>query len=200
MCHQESVEAHVWTNHQLTRTHVLSFQIVWPADWKTEFIISVDGVHCPFHEVQHPTLSKDPAWFSHKFKGPGVAYEFALSIYDSQLVWMRGPYKASVSDKAIYNRELKAMIPDGCLVVADGGYQDKKDPALATPNPRDPPELLTFKARARMRQEAFHSRLKRFECLKTKFRHSAQHHKACCEAVCVIIQYEIELGAPLFDV
>ena len=176
------------------------FQIVWPDSWETAFIISVDGVHFPFHEVKHETLSKDKAWYSHKFNGPGVAYEFALSIYTSHLVWIREPYKAGTSDKAIYNRELKAKIPKGHFVVADGGYRDSKDKSLATPNPRDPEELLIFKARARMRQEAFHSRLKRFECLNSKFRHTAEQHKACCEVVCVIIQYEIQLGTPLFDV
>jgi hypothetical protein len=71
---------------------------------------------------------------------------------------------------------------------------------LATPNYLDPEPLKTFKARARMRQEAFHSKVKQFNCLNVPFQHSAARHKTCFMAACVVAQYDLELGTPLFDV
>ena len=53
-------------------------QIIWPERWtpgnqcvdddaNPVFIITVDGVHCRIHEPKHPTLSKNPQFYSHKF-------------------------------------------------------------------------------------------------------------------------------------
>ena len=174
--------------------------IVWPGHWSTIFIISVDGVHCPYHEEKHPTLSKDPKLFSHKLNGPGLAYELALDLFRSKLVWVNGPFKAGHSDRQIYKQALRSRIPQGKKVVADGGYASKRMPELATPNALDPDDLLTFKARARMRQESFHSKVKKFDCLKNPFRHSADRHRTCFIAACVIVQYDISLCTPLLDV
>lgn len=135
--------------------------------------------------------------YSHKFNGPGVAYEFALGIFSGRLVHMKGPEKAGKSDLTIYRSELKDKIPDGKLAIVDGGYKDSGDLKLARPNSHDSAELRIFKARARARQEAFHSRLKRFHCLSQPFRHSMERHKTCMEAIVVICQYEIDLGWPL---
>lgn len=184
----------------LTLHRLLFLQIKWPADdkWKTNFIISVDGVHCRYHEEIDPVLSKKPKLFSHKYNGPALFYELALSLFTSDLVHMKGPEQKD--DRGIYRSELQAKIPEGKKAIADGGYRDKKDPKISTPNVHDPPELRKFKGRAKARQETFNSRIKRFDCLKNDFRHKRERHKVCFEAICVICQYEMELGSPLFDV
>jgi hypothetical protein len=97
---------------------------------------------------------------------------------------MSGPYKPSNSDLGIYRGGLKGMLPEHKRVVCDGGYRDKNDPRLATPNSHDPLELRIFKARCRMRQENFNKRIKRFGCLKQDFRHSMERHGDCFEAIC----------------
>lgn len=176
-------------------------QIVWPDNWATNFIISVDGVHCRFHEVKHKTLSKDPKYFTYKFNGPGLAYELALDLFDSKLVWLKGPLPAGEkNDLGIYQSELKQKIPEGKKAITDGGYNDHKDSKLAQPNSHDPDELRTFKARARMRQEAFHARIKRFDCLQNPFRHGMEQHGVCFLAVCILCAYELEFGTPMWDV
>jgi len=177
-------------------------KIVWPGDneWTTIFIISVDGVQCRFHEVKHAVLSKDPAYFAHKFNGPGLGYELALHLFEPRLVWLRKNEKTKDSDLKAYRQQLKNMIPPGKLVVADGGYRDKQDPQMASPNAYDTPELKTFKARARMRQEHFHSRIKAFNCLTGQFASSEMRHADCFEAICVVLCFEMELISPLFDV
>ena len=37
--------------------------------------LSVDGVHCRFHELEDDELAKNLENYSHKFNGPGLAYE-----------------------------------------------------------------------------------------------------------------------------
>lgn len=161
----------------------------------------MDGVHCRFHELKHATLAKDPELFTYKHTGPGLSYELALNLWKSELVWVNANDRTKDNDRANSVKHLRAMIPEGKKAVTDRGYRGRGgDPKVAAPNTWDPPELRTFKARGRMRQEAFHSRIKRFNCLTDSFRHSRSKHALCFETVCVLLQYEMELVSPLFDV
>lgn len=137
--------------------------------------------------------------YSHKFNGPGVGYQLALSLFTSDLVYLKGPSPAGEPDVTEYQAELKAMIPDGKKVIVDGGYKDKDDNKLSNTNAHDPRPLRKFKARAKSRQEQFHARIKRFESVTASFRHGMNRHKTCFESICVICQYEMELVSPLFD-
>ena len=112
---------------------------------------------------------------------------------------MRGPFKASRHDITQFRSELLAKIPAGKRAVGDNGYQGEPD-AVSTPNSQDPAVLRKFKSRARARQESFNARIKVFQCLDQRFRHGIKKHKICFEAVCVIVQYQLENGSPLFDV
>jgi hypothetical protein len=69
---------------------------------------------------------------------------------------------------------------------------------LALPNPIDNPVLANFKARARARHESFNGRLKFFESLNKTFCHNSDNHVHIFEAVCVIVQYQMDNGAELF--
>jgi len=100
----------------------------------------------------------------------------------------------------MYKGDLKGKIPDGKKAVVDGGYNDHSDPKLARPNSHDPQQLRTFKARAKMRQEAFHTRIKRFNCLTNNFRHGRDRHGTCFIAVCVVLAYKMELVKPMWDI
>jgi len=190
-----------WCWYFVERIRALKIlKIKMKLQWSTHFTVSVDSVHCRFHETKHDTLSKNPKNYSHKFNGPALAYELALSIYSNEFVWMCGPVKPSTSDLAIYKSGLKSQIPANKKIVCDGGYRDKKDPRLATPNSHDPPDLLTLKAWCRMRQEQFNQHIKGFGCMKQNFCHSMERHRDCFEAICVTCVYEMELVNPMFDV
>jgi len=142
-----------WTWYFIERMAALkSEKIVWPADdeWKTAYICTIDGVHCLFHEVKHPTLSKDPNFFSHKENGPGLSYELALHIWESRLLWVKRNPRTKTNDISNYKAELKSKVPPNKKVIVDRGYRDQKDRRLATPNSYDSEELRVFKARARM--------------------------------------------------
>ncbi|KAI2500860.1 hypothetical protein MHU86_13580 [Fragilaria crotonensis] len=178
-------------------------KIVWPEEWantEAQFLYSVDGVHCRTNEIMHPTLARNKKLYSHKFNQAGFAYELALSLTDNSLVWMNGPFLGSKHDVTIFRDDgLKVNTTLGKKGIADQGYRGEKA-ILCTPNSHDSTELRNFKSRARARHETFNSRIKNFACLDQRFRHGMEKHKICFEAVCVIVQYQLENGAPLFDV
>jgi len=194
---------HTWGWCFLGKVAALRGQkIVWPEDdaWTTDFVIGIDGVHCQFHEVIDPTLSKNPKFFSHKFHGPGLGCELALSLFVDELVWLRGPAPAGDSDMKTCKSDLKGRIPKGKKAIVDGGHKDSRDLELSRTNTHDEHELRKLKSRAKARQEHFHSRVKRFKSVSGDFRHGIDRHRICFEAICVICQHEMELTSPLFDV
>jgi hypothetical protein len=176
----------------------------WPQDWVPGnpnlpyFLLSVDGTHCSYHEVKHPVLPYDRQMYSHKSNEPALAYEVALSLHESKVVSVRGPFKASVHDKTMFVAHLRDLIPDGSMGIADRGYRGEEK--LSTPNRYDSAEVRSYKRRSRARQESFFARMKRFGAVRDQFRHrDIEKHQWTFEAVCVIVQYQFENGSPLFD-
>jgi len=195
-----------WSKYFIKRIQALkAIKIRWPDDneWTTTFIVSVDGVHCVYHEEKHPTLSQDPNIFSWKNNGPGLSYELALHLFEPRLVWVKQSEITKHNDRQNFVKPggIRDHIPDGKKAITDRGYRGKGgDEKVAHPNSYDSEDLRTFKARARMRQENFHIRIKLFKCLDGKFRHSREYHQMCFEAICVLCVYEMELVNPLFDI
>ena len=104
----------------------------------------MDGVHCRICELIHPTLAKNTKLYSHKFHQAGLDYELALSIRESRLVWINGPFDASVHDDTVFRQQLKHRTPLGKNGIADQVYRGEKS-ILCTPNPHDTHELRKFK-------------------------------------------------------
>lgn len=177
-------------------------KIVWDIDNSPEkFLLSVDGVHFRIHEMRK---KPDARWCSYKYKQAGLSYESGLSIFHDKVVWINGPFKAAEHDRDIYRSALQKKIPKGKLVVADRGYtMEENVRTLSIRNWRDSMSLKEFKRRVRGQHESFNARIKRFDVLNQDFRAKKDRivkHKAVFEAVCVIVQYEIENGHPLFPV
>ena len=109
--------------------------------------------------------------------------------------------KADFSDLHIFCDAggLKEKIPAGKKMIADKGYIGH-DPELCTPNDQDYPLVKGFKRRVRARQECYNARIKEFRILSDRFRHDLSKHKMVFEAVCVIVQYDIDNERPLFEV
>ena len=61
-------------------------------------------------------------WFSHKFKGPGLRYEIAISISTGNIVWANRPFPCGVPDLKIFRQNLRRQLTPGEKVVADQGY------------------------------------------------------------------------------
>jgi DDE superfamily endonuclease len=115
-------------------------------------------------------------------------------------VWINGPFKAGLSDMHVFRMEngLKSMIPEGKKLIADNGY--KGEDVLCTPNRLDWDGIREFKKRARARHETVNCRVKSFRIVAEQWRHSTDKHQIAFEAVCVIVQYEMESGKPLFKI
>jgi DDE superfamily endonuclease len=191
-----------------------SKKIKWMDQWNNPahqgeiIIVSVDGVHCTIRE---PRQLPSSSWFSHKTHGPALSYEIAIAIHHNKVVHINGPFPAGVPDITIFRKDggLKSKIPDGKCGTADRGYIG--EPKLRTPNPRDTQPAKHFKKRSQARHETFNSRLKNFKILSTRFRHRHtpfgkapischDNHRAAFEAVCVLLQYDMENGHPLLPV
>lgn len=182
--------------------------IVWSSDLNShdtaEIPVSVDGVNYAAWEKKHPTLNKDPTNFDHKHNCCGFKYEIALMIYEPKIVWIKGPIRGGKGDRDIFKEDgLKEKLEStpGKMAVADGGYEMGDEPGfVCIPNTTDSKELRAFKSRVRCRHETVNGRLGNFAILQHKFRHGMKCHKVAFEAVAVIIQYQMDNGAPIFDV
>jgi hypothetical protein len=166
------------------------------------FIVTVDGTDFRVHEKKHPTLPLDRSQYSKKFNHGALKYEIAMSVFSPKCVWISGPHCGGKHDLTIFREGLKGKISPGKLVIADRGYVTSKadEKLLSTPDVMDSTALYNFKSRARLQHETFNGRLKFFRCLSDTFRHDLEKHKMTFEAVCVIVQYQIDNGSEIYAV
>jgi len=190
-------------------SNLKQIKIVWPEEAfnssRQVFIVSVDGVDFRCWEKSSPEFNVDRGQYSHKFNHGALKYEIAIDPYASRVVWINGPFPGSVHDRTIFMESLNEKIPPGKKVVADRIYGSKKkedaevSKKFALPNLCDSKVLANFKTRVRNRHESFNGRLKDFNALSDTYRHSQKRHSHVFEAVCVLVQYEMDNGSPLFD-
>lgn len=188
-------------------------KIVWPTPEEIGdniWIGSVDGTHMTTQEPNHPRYPTDKKAFSHKKNKAGLAYEIVLSLSESKIIWINGPFLAGTNDIQIFKSPggLREKLQGTNLrLIADHGYRGYDD-IFSRPNSKDSPEVSKFKVRARMRHEAVNSKIKTLRCTDSaRFRHKGDHKdgqskfKICFEAAVVVTQYKMEFGGePLFDI
>ena len=178
-------------------------------------IISVDG--CNFR-TQEFRLDPNSKWYDHKSHSSGVKYEFALAIRSNRLVWINGPFPAGGKhDLTVYRGGTKAdgeknwdkdalhaKMPPGKKAIGDSGYKGVS--SVVTKSKAHSEGFSEFIARAKNRQETFNMRLNIFDILTKRFRHGVttedklEQHKSVTEAICVLVQFDMENGHPLFTV
>ena len=143
----------------------------------------------------------DPAYFSHKFRGPALRYEVALSIRSSDIVWIAGPYlPGEWNDLQIFRHGLRGQLEDGERIEADDGYAADAPVYVKCPSSvavRDDQKRL--RARVRMRHESINKRLCAFGALQNRWRHGIELHGATVRACCILVQLAMEGGEHLFD-
>jgi hypothetical protein len=170
--------------------------------------LSVDGVDFRCWEKKHPRYNQDPKMCSVKFKKAAFKYEITLDVYKAKIRNLNGGHIGGTHDLTMFRDpetgELKEyLLATGKMVIADRGYVTAEVDEIgmfAIPSTTDSQELGHFKSRARCRHETLNGRLKNFKCLQDTFRHSMVKHKTCFEAVCVIVQYQMDNGSPIFSV
>lgn len=171
-------------------------------DIGNDCLVSVDGTDFRVKGKLLANGRPDKRLYSHKFKGPGLRYEIAVSLLNQDIVWVSGPYLPGVmNDLQIFRDGLIDMLEPGERVEADNGYFGEcpefcKCPGAVTNLPTR--ERIT--KRVRNRHEAYNERFKNWECLKQIFRHGHIKHSMCMRAVVVLTQLAIRDGEVVFDV
>ena len=137
-----------------------------------------------------------------KFNQGAVKYEIAMSLSKNKCVWISSPHKGAKHDFTIFCEGLKYKVAAGKFVIADRGYQSKKPDELMTSSPSrlNKKEVHNFESCARLRQETFNGRLKKYQILSETFKNTVEKHQLAFEAVCVTIQYQLDNGGILFDI
>ncbi|EJK49115.1 hypothetical protein THAOC_32038 [Thalassiosira oceanica] len=158
-----------------------------------------------------------PFWDTHTGNNhsSGLKYEFAMSIRRPNLVWMRGPLPAGEMHDGTEVRPLRALsigtdmnlnflFLTGKKAIGDSGYSGIDNVTITREGHSR--EMKQWLGRAKNRQESLHSRIKSFNILKQRFRHGRKGtddkldlHRTCVEAVCVLVQYDMDCGNPVFD-
>jgi hypothetical protein len=147
--------------------------------------------------------------FSHKFNGPGIRYEVALSIYSAEIISINGPFQPGVhNDLEIFRMGLKQKLDEhNHRALADNGYCAEDPGTCVTKNGfrigRDREEVEKFikmMNRILARHENINARLKVFKCLTSSYRHPYDKHAFLFTAVAVLVQINISTDSPLFDI
>lgn len=183
-----------------------TIQIVWCFDEnpqlqddEAKLFATIDGIHCRIQEPR--TDNPGSHWFSHKSNGPGVTYELVIHTKKQQLMWIKGPKPAATKDLTMAREPngILEKIPDGKKIIGDKAYRGEPD-KISAPNLHDCLMASTYKGRARSRHETFNKRIKDFQIINQRFRNKLSKHQIAFEAVCVLVQYDIETDNPLFVV
>lgn len=184
-------------------TELALTQILWSNRhkydvWDTKAKITVDGTD--FRIFPPNDGDNRTSWYSHKFKGPAVRYEVAVSIHSGDIVWTSGPWRAGCyPDITIFRKGglKQKLLAANEKAEADLGYRGEP---VTISLPDDGQEcLFGAKKKARMRHETVNKRFKNWACMAERFRHGVAYHHECFMAIVVLTQFAIENGEPLFD-
>lgn len=193
-----------WSWYYLMKVQALkASKIVFPSIEELGndvWIMTVDGTHSQWNEPSHPEYSQDRKAFSFKKHHAGLCYELGISLFESRLIWMNGSFYAGANDKKNFvDKGLKDKLEAiGKKALGDKGYTGYTN-VCSTFNAFDSDAVKKFKSRAQMRHEQFNGMLKEFSSLDNQFRHKQANFEVCFEAACVVCQYRLENGEPLFD-
>lgn len=157
--------------------------------------VTVDGTD--FHTVEYTPFN--PGRRSHKFNGPGLRYEVALSISNCYIVHINGPFLCGTwTDLGISREWLNTRLRPNEYYLADKGYRFHPSPAIMCDDlPRERrAEFRTLMAR----HETINRRFKEFAVLGSRYRHEEQKHGEIFRCIAVLVQIDIEHGNLSFEV
>lgn len=109
-------------------TYVAPLQIVWEnrkrIDLGNDCLISLDAVDFIIQGFPSLRFSKQKAWYSVKFNGPGIRCEVGLSILGGDIVWVHGGFPCGDwPDLEIFRHALVHWLDPNERVETDRGYR-----------------------------------------------------------------------------
>ena len=142
----------------------------------TIYVYSVDGVHFHTRESRKKPTKRV---YSHKFHGPGVAYEVGIAIFENRILWSKGPFQAPRPDCTIFqqkdNGTFHPEMPQGKKGIAGSGYKHLNE-YIAIHGEGHSKEMTNHINRVRACHENTYSRMKVFDILSDSFRGSWKNH------------------------
>jgi len=151
----------------------------------------------------------------------GLRYMLGCAIRRAKMVWLSGPYYPSTHDITIFrggapdvkleDRDQSALyfrmeeLGRGKKCVSDSALAGEPEKVISNTSDHDQ-DFRDWINRVKDREETIHARLKSFNVLAHTFRHGMgtkdkmDKHKACTEAVAIIVQYDFDNGHPPFEV
>ena len=172
----------------------------------------IDTKHKPCLEF---TCTPSSKWWSHKFNGPGVAFEVVCNPVDRGLMlWAAGPYPAGTHDLTILRGGKKGEqkkwkqsalynnLPDTLRLIGDAAYSGQSDKVSVTMDAHSADTKETF-ARMKSMQETCFKRFADYEVIDGSFRHGMgtddklEKVGMAFDAVAVLIQLDIATEHPL---
>ena len=90
-------------------------------------------------------------------------------------------------------------MPFGTKAIANCAYTSESVCAIRN-DEFDDPCVQKFKRRARAQHENINARIKVYNALTIPFRHGVEKHGAVFDVACILVQYNMENGHPLFEV
>ncbi len=152
--------------------------------------MSLDGTDFPIENKG----GFNPEYYSHKFHGTGLRYEVGISIVSGLIAWVGGGFPCGAwSDLRVARESFIHQLDPGERVIADRGYTD--DIYFVTENTH--PQLSREIKLILARHETVNGRLKSFNILKQKYRHSIESHFQCFYVVATLVQLNLR-SEPLF--
>ena len=154
-------------------------------------------------------MNLDKSFCSQKFMHAGLKYEIVMHLVKPKCMAVVGPNKAGEHDMNVFRKETKdkMLTMPGKMLIADGIFKKGRKPEqqneadmFAIPSSADPDELRKFKSQARAQHESFNGRLKFFSFLENGYRGvDIEKHGTAFKAICVIVQYQMDNGSPIFE-
>ena len=146
--------------------------------------ITVDGTDL---QIREPQLF-NPHWYSHKFKGAALRYEIGVSVVSGCIVWVHGPFSAGLyNDQSIFNLKMLNSLSSREKVLGDKGYGGPKIVHRLSTNGT----VDTLSKNLRAHHEQINGRIKSFQSMSQKWRHSIKKHGFCFFAIANIVQLKI---------
>ena len=186
--------------------------IVWDNrkinDRGDDCLVSVDGIDCQFQQIliDHPTEPgkkiHNKALYSHKFKGPGLRYEVALSLLSDDIVWINGPFMpGDWPDVSIFRHDLMHQLEAGERIEADDGYKDEAPRKVVCPcSIATTVEQLDLMKRVEGRHEVMNKHIKNWKCMKGNFEmkgtpaNKVEKHRILFYSCVIVKQVSMQLG------
>ena len=187
--------------YYLKSIQLLKSKKICVGKFKKEIILgfTINRMHfCTWEDQKNRTIKV----YTHKFNGLGFAYKIRIAIYKDHVLWIKGPVLTSKHDATIFQSDggFHPDIPAEKKGIADSTYKAFNEMTVHIEGHSK--EMTNFINCIHALHKFFNARLKCFKILFETFCGSwgkKEEHKIIFEAICILVQYDMENGHSLME-